>query len=293
MPRPQLVTANNANLQGGERSPPSCLQRLAVTKSIHVNSLFFDIASIKAILFDLDDTLLDHTYAAREGLRELHKHFDEIFGCVPFNELNAHFSAVNGDLWKRYASGEIVLEQLRNGRMKALVEISEERSGIARSVDLEEMGTFYLERYVENVRPLDGVIRLVDHLSRNRRLAIVSNGFSSLQAAKLECGGIGDYFDCCIFSDAVGLWKPDPRIFQLALDTIGVSASEAIYVGDNFFHDIRGAASIGLRTVWYNPGDSLDHLDFPDTTPDAVARSIAELGELFGLDISTFSSEPR
>jgi len=89
--------------------------------------------------------------------------------------------------------------------------------------------------------------------------------------------GIGESFDIRIFSDEVGVRKPDRAIFQVALDELSLAAKEVVHVGDDVVADVAGAKSIGMRAVWFNTGF------WKDARPeraDAEIRGLAELPRL-------------
>ncbi len=65
--------------------------------------------------------------------------------------------------------------------------------------------------------------------------------------------GIGELLEVMVISDEVGMKKPDPRIFRMALERLEVGAEEAVFVGDNLELDIAGARGVGMRAVWLNP----------------------------------------
>ncbi len=84
------------------------------------------------------------------------------------------------------------------------------------------------------------------------RLAVVSNS-DGRAAAALEAAGLLDAFEFVVDSGEVGVEKPDPRIFQIALDRLGVGASDAVYVGDLYEVDVVGARAAGLDVVLLDP----------------------------------------
>jgi putative hydrolase of the HAD superfamily len=100
-----------------------------------------------------------------------------------------------------------------------------------------------------------GARRVLSELrSRGARMAIVSNGSSGSQTAKIESTGIAGHFDCILISGSLGVSKPDERIFGLAADSLGVSNAECVFVGDNPERDIVGAGRTGMRTIWISHG---------------------------------------
>lgn len=104
------------------------------------------------------------------------------------------------------------------------------------------------------------------------RLAVVSNS-DGRAAAALAAGGLLDAFEFVIDSAEVGVEKPDPRIFQIALDRLGVSASDALYVGDLYEVDVVGARAAGLDVVLLDPAGANAGRDV------RIFRSVAELAD--------------
>lgn len=109
--------------------------------------------------------------------------------------------------------------------------------------------------------------------ARGLMLAAVSNADGRVPAA-LAASGIAGYFTAIIDSHVVGVEKPDPRIFQLALDACGVTAAEAVHVGDMYEIDVRGARNAGLTPVLMDPLGLYGEVDCP---------RIARLAELLDL----------
>lgn len=78
----------------------------------------------------------------------------------------------------------------------------------------------------------------------------MTNGAPDLQRAKLGGAGLGPYFDAVIVSGEVGVGKPDPVPFALALAALGADPAEAVMVGDSLERDIAGARDAGIRGIW-------------------------------------------
>jgi HAD superfamily hydrolase (TIGR01549 family) len=94
------------------------------------------------------------------------------------------------------------------------------------------------------------------------RLALVTNGASDLQRRKLAVAGLAEYFDVVVASCDIGIGKPDPAIFEAALEALGVEAADAVMVGNDRERDIEGAAAAGVRAVWIQHGgtEGVTHL---------------------------------
>lgn len=98
--------------------------------------------------------------------------------------------------------------------------------------------------------PDPGVQQLLSRLRARYPLALISNGRSRMQRAKLEKLGLHQFFDPILISEEVGMRKPDPAIFRRVAELWGCSAAEILYVGDHAQADVEGARSAGLRAVW-------------------------------------------
>jgi putative hydrolase of the HAD superfamily len=114
---------------------------------------------------------------------------------------------------------------------------------------------------------------VMDLLARGYRVAVVSNSDGSVTES-LQVAGFGDLFELVIDSANVGISKPDPGIFRLALDALDVAAGNAWYVGDSSYHDIGGAKAAGLAAAVL-----IDPLSLGPPNQLSV-RSIAELPQL-------------
>ncbi len=106
--------------------------------------------------------------------------------------------------------------------------------------------------------------------NRGYRLHVLSNN-SSILPLQLELIGTTDYFDTISWSEEMGVEKPDPRIFELALERIGATPAEAVYVGDSFEADVLGAAGAGIIPI---------HADHRRRQPEG---SHLRIESLFGL----------
>ena len=113
-------------------------------------------------------------------------------------------------------------------------------------------------------------------LAANRRLVILSNGTPRMLAAVTRAAGLTEVFDEIISVEAVGVYKPSPRVYALLPQRLGMPTEAIGFVSSNAF-DITGAKAFGLRTYWVNRQDTTpDGLGYP---PDAVVRTLAELAD--------------
>lgn len=124
---------------------------------------------------------------------------------------------------------------------------------------------------IEKNRPL------LNALNKRYTLGIVSNFYGNLERI-CEDLGIRDFFRCIIDSNREGVIKPDPRIFQAALERLGLAVEQAVFVGDNPYRDMQGARGVGMPHIWLT-GEREEETR-PCCPGDPVIRSLEELGPL-------------
>jgi putative hydrolase of the HAD superfamily len=115
----------------------------------------------------------------------------------------------------------------------------------------------HLHRHWETWFPASSVAReglretLTALQAQGIRLGVITNGAVQHQQPKIEHLRLRPYLSSVMISEAVGIKKPDPRIFARALVEVGCHASQAWFVGDHPVNDVLGAAAVGLRPVWF------------------------------------------
>ncbi|MBV7328276.1 HAD family hydrolase [Chloroflexi bacterium TSY] len=192
---------------------------------------------VEAVLFDLDETLLDRTQSLTAFARQqyskyqaLHKVAQSLY-VSRFIELDA-----NGHVWK-----DVVYQQLENEF--EIVDLSWQ-------ILLQD----YVETFQHSCIGFPGLEAMLDKLKKvDIRLGIITNGRSPFQENNIKALGIESYFQTILVSETEGIRKPDPEIFQRALRHLRVDPSGAVFVGDNPNADIAGAQRAGMRAIWrYN-----------------------------------------
>lgn len=106
-------------------------------------------------------------------------------------------------------------------------------------------------------------------------LVLVSNFYGNLNVV-LEEMGLNDIFDKVIESAVVGVRKPDPEIYRMGIDALGLNPDDIVAVGDSFDKDIVPAKKVGLHTVWIK-GEQWDYSPHDETLPDRIITSLDEL----------------
>ena len=98
--------------------------------------------------------------------------------------------------------------------------------------------------------------RVVKYLASKYPLTIISNGFKEVQYYKFEHSGLAPYFTHTLISEEVGINKPQPGIFQIALERNAITADEAVMIGDSYSSDIAGAKAAGIDQIWIHEGET-------------------------------------
>ena len=126
----------------------------------------------------------------------------------------------------------------------------------------------------DSLANIAGNVPLLRELARRYRLGVVSNFYGNL-ARVCDDAGIHSFFQVLVDSAEVGCTKPDPRIFQRALEALGVPASKATFVGDSLPRDMAGARDVGMRHIWLAGAEP--SADGPCCRGDRRIRSLREL----------------
>lgn len=134
------------------------------------------------------------------------------------------------------------------------------------------LGTRFLDHLSLQGDRLPGARSALRALRRRYRLGVVTNGIDRVQRSRLRVSGLLPFFEVVVTSAGCGYTKPDPRILHVALDSLGLSPGEAIYVGDDPAVDGKAARAAGMRFCWMDPGRPR-----PGPRPRARVGSLAEL----------------
>jgi HAD superfamily hydrolase (TIGR01549 family) len=119
---------------------------------------------------------------------------------------------------------------------------------------------------------------LIDARAKGWSLGVVTNGDATVQGRKLVAAGLDELVDAVCISGAVGVRKPERRIFELAAERAGVPLDDGWMIGDNAEADIGGGRGAGLRTVWLSRGRTWEHDAFePDQQAPDPASAIRQV----------------
>ncbi len=126
---------------------------------------------------------------------------------------------------------------------------------------------------------IEGVFEVLESIRKGGyKAAIIANADSADARNIIASCGLGDYFDVIVISEEIGIEKPDKRIFQAALDKLGIEAENATMVGNRIDADIVGANRIGMKSVWFRWNDRYEEIiSSEDARPDFIINSLSQL----------------
>ena len=241
---------------------------------------------VRAILFDLDETLIEEETSndasalaageiavARHGvdpvalLAALRMRSRELFLAGPMIDYCRDIGiSAREALWGSFTGDDPSLVQLREWmptyRLRSWAAALEEVGVDDQALAAELAELFAIDRSRRHVVFAE-TEQILHELKKNFRLALITNGAPDIQGAKIDGSNLASFFETIIISGDHGFGKPDRRIFQLALDRLKVTAHEAVMIGDSLNRDIAGARDAGIRTVWINR----HHRTLTDTHP--------------------------
>lgn len=229
------------------------------------------------VLFDLDDTLHDDTYAYHSAAEDVAREVAAEHGIDPLALKDAYIAEAEG-FWHRLSPEDLKVKLA--GLRATMWQTALDRVGAGRIPDLARRSAERYNAYrIKYFTLFPGAVDLLRSLrDGGRKLGIVTNGLSETHREKIALLQISDYFDAIFLSDEVGMVKPDPLLFAHACRTLGGAPAHAAMVGDRYERDVRGALEAGLYTIWLNVRGE----DLPPgaTPPDATCSSIAEVARI-------------
>lgn len=216
---------------------------------------------MKAVLFDAGNTLIHLDYAFLAALLSQH-------GCLVQAEAVRAADNAMRSAWSR-SEGSGFWERYMGGICSRLGFAAAPLAALAAAAERANTET---ERSLWRVRDPDAVAVLTALRGQGFRTACISNSDGRVEA-QLRMAGLTDYLEFVIDSALVGVSKPDPRIFRLAADRLGLPPEKCLYVGDIYHYDVLGPRAVGMAAVLYNQA--------PPPDPGCpVIRRLSELPEV-------------
>ncbi len=241
---------------------------------------------IRAIAFDVNGTLV-------QILTE--DHSSQIFRAA------GHFLTYQGIDLRRHQVQELYFARMKEQQRASRQEhpefdavaiwqaiIDEHSSDFTRTLPAEKLAQMplFLAEMTRGIarrrlRLFPHVRSVLGQLRRHYRLALVTDAQSAYARGELHKVGLLDYFDPIVVSGDHGYRKPDRRLFQLALDGLGVPAEQTLYIGNDMHRDVYGAQQAGMPTVMFDSDQGTKH--YRDTVPDHTITDWRDLLKILDL----------
>ncbi|MFI5684956.1 HAD family hydrolase [Streptomyces sp. NPDC051636] len=233
--------------------------------------------SIRAVVWDVDDTLFDYTTADREGMRAHLAVEGLLAGYGSPEEALVRWREVTDQQWARFSAGEISFEGQRRDRVRVF---------LGRELTDAEADAWF-QRYVAHYEAawalFPDVLPALDALAASHRHAVLSNSSLTVQERKLRTLGVWDRFEAVLCAAELGVSKPEARAFLAACEALDLPPHEVAYVGDHPEIDGRGAVEAGLLSVWIDRGGVYVAAGEAGVPPHRIA-SLAELPAIVRVD---------
>jgi len=202
-----------------------------------------------SVFFDLDRTLWDFEANALDTFHEMYdKHYlNTIF--PDFNTFNETYRKHNKALWEAYRNGKIKKEILKYKRFQLTLE----EFGVYDEAMAKKLGEDYVSLSATKTKLFPDTHATLTYLQEKYDLFIITNGFHEVQLKKIHNCNLDKYFKKIITSEKVGAQKPHAEIFHFALEQAGTIADQSLMIGDDMEGDIKGAKSVGMDQVFFNP----------------------------------------
>lgn len=208
------------------------------------------LSPLKAVFFDLDDTLFDHLHSTRQGLMAVCEAYPDL-QQASIDVLFADYTRLLDEVHLRVLEGYLTIDEARRERFCRFFQLH--APGLADQPEvIEHAATLHREQYQISRQVVAGVVPLLEHLHGQVKITIVTNNIVKEQLDKLRHLRLEHLVDELITSEETGFIKPDPRIFHAALERSGCHAGEVVMVGDSWRSDVLGAHQAGIRAIWLN-----------------------------------------
>ena len=263
------------------------------------------MVKFRAVVFDLDDTLIWDERISRRALAETAAEAAARTGAdagrlaasaklaseelwrahAPVDRCDALGIVAFEGMWGHFHGDDDYLRHLREWVPQFRTEVWRRAlggEGVCNDPLAAELGVMFAHRRRELQDPLPGAEEILHQLrTAGIRVGLLTNGAPDLQREKIETSGLGMHFDAAAVSGEIGIGKPEPEIFLHLLGKLGAQPGESLMVGNSLARDIVGGKRAGMQTCWL----ALEGEDEPVglTQPDYTIRSLGELPRIVGI----------
>ena len=201
---------------------------------------------ITDVFFDLDHTLWDFDVNSELAFEIILKKDHPTIEITDFIE---KYAPINQACWKLYQYDKITHAELRYNRLKHTFDALEY---FVSDAQIDSIAHDYIQLLPENNRLFDGTIEVLEYLEGKYKLHIITNGFADVQYKKINNSNIGGFFKTITNSEMAGVKKPNPIIFEYALNLAQANRENSVMIGDCLEADVQGALDAGLDAIFFN-----------------------------------------
>jgi len=207
-----------------------------------------DFSHITTVIFDMDGTLIKHTWRLSQLTETLFARFADCLAPLTHDEFFDCFWPRNEDMWYMMVDGVL------DGDTAARYSYINTLRALKKDTSLAEaMVNGWNELVLDEAIPFEETPAVLAALRAKYKVGILTNGFTTLQRGKIKRHRLDAQVDFTLVSEEAGYHKPDKQLFLAALDLAGgVPPEQALFVGDNLIADIRGAEGAGLTPIFLN-----------------------------------------
>jgi len=192
--------------------------------------------NINAVIFDLDDTLLDRTQTFSLYIEYFYEKF-------LMNKIS---------LYEKQKAIQYLINIDKNGYENRSLFYNKIIDKWNLEYNPKELENNWIENFHKFTVPSLKLFEILEYLKHKYVLGIITNGLTYMQKEKIKALKIKEYFKEILISEDIGIKKPDKEIFLLCCERLNIIPSEAVYIGDNIEIDIMGAKNAGLNGIWLN-----------------------------------------
>ena len=203
-------------------------------------------AKITDIFFDLDHTLWDFDANSSLAFETILK---KEHPTIEIDDFIEKYAPINQACWKLYQYDKITHAELRYNRLKFTFDALEY---FVSDSQIESIAHDYIELLPENNHLFEGAVEVLEYLEKKYKLHIITNGFAEVQYKKINNSNIAGFFKTITNSEMAGVKKPNPMIFEHALNLAKANKENSIMIGDCLDADVQGALNAGLDAIFFN-----------------------------------------
>lgn len=206
---------------------------------------------ITDVFFDLDHTLWDFE---KNSALTFAKILKDNHVPVDYSKFVVNYVPINHEYWELFREEKITKEELRYGRLQKTfesLEVSIEQSLI------EILSEEYLTVLPKNNHLFEGAFEILEYLQSKYNLHIITNGFQEVQNHKIKNSNLTPFFKTITNSESAGVKKPNPGIFEFALQQANTTKEQSVMIGDCIDADVKGALNFGMDAILFSQNNTL------------------------------------